>query len=333
LIQGSSPPANGEPMDLEPQPLSALFDDYDEQIEALRLQLPNEKQQKVDNLYLLRYLLSYGGPSAAAAAAVVKALEWREAHSALVAAARSCSDEQDSTQALSEFIDPTTLKILDSCLVARFAGESSRPRNFPVYVIQSGHSSLRKLMSHVPGDSVSLWLTWRNEIGHWRCDAASRKSGRLLKQLNIMSLKGCRLMDQDPRFFLAYGRSSSRSEWLHPQLLARQIVVHPPVFMSYFWALGRKLVSKRLLSKVRVYSGSPADHLAEYLDNPMLDELVSSLSVVQQGGPAVDDDVETQTGVAATEWVEAADSIDVFDKPLPENFLPAKVGRRPLEKE
>mmetsp|Transcript_87366 Transcript_87366/g.232073 ORF Transcript_87366/g.232073 Transcript_87366/m.232073 type:complete len:317 (-) Transcript_87366:93-1043(-) len=308
-------------MELASPPLAELFDKYEDQIEVLRDSLPVGRRRLTDNLFLLRYLLSYGAPSSAAAEAVVKALEWRESHSTLVEAARECENELDSSP-LREHISAEHLRTLDSCLKAAFAGTTECPPGFPLYQIQSGQSAIRELMGLVPGDAVSLWLTWRNEIGYWRCDTQSRRSCHLVKQIVVMNLAGCRLMDQDPRFFVAYGRSSKRSEFLHPQLLARQVVVNPPAFMGYFWALGKRLLSERLLKKVHIHNGKPGEHLAKYFQGSPPVELVESVgkkpadcshrdSVASDGPHKADKEKHHQ---AAIRWAESATCVDM---PLP----------------
>lgn len=304
-------------MELASAPLAELFDQYEDQVEALRDSLPAARRRFTDNLFLLRYLLSYGGPSQAAAEAVVKALDWRESHAPLVEAARNCEDELDSSP-LREYISAEHLRTLDSCLKASFVGTTECPAGFPLYQIQSGQSALRELMGKVPGEAVSLWLTWRNEIGFWRCDAQSRRSCCLIKQIVVLNLAGCRLMDQDPRFFVAYGRSSTRSEFLHPQLLARQVVLNPPAFMGYFWALGRRLLSERLLKKVHVHSGKPAEHLAKYFQGAPPEDLLESVAKRPAAGGSrrgsATSDAQERHHEAATRWAESAGSVDM---PLP----------------
>ncbi|CAK0889397.1 unnamed protein product, partial [Prorocentrum cordatum] len=207
---------------LEPRRLADAQARHAQEVEELRGRLAAAcPGREPDDLFLLRYVLSYegGGPGAAAAAA--RAIAWREKHRGLVAAAQACTDELAS-EPLKEWISLEHLRVIDSCLVARFAGQTSTPQGFPLYVIHSGRCRLRKLMDTVDIKSVALWLTWRNEIGYWRCDAATRRSGLLMKQVVVMSMEGALMSGQDPRFFVSYGKSSKRSEYLHPQLLARQ---------------------------------------------------------------------------------------------------------------
>lgn len=318
-------------MELAYGPLSDLFDQYEDDIELLRESIPRERQQGVDNLYLLRYVLSYGGAGQATVDALLKGLEWRSSHKSLVEGARSCVDELDSSP-LAEYIPADQLKVLDSCLRASFAGRTDNPPGFPLYLIQNGQSALVDLMSQVPGEAVSLWLTWRNEIGYWRCDQASRQRCTLVKQIVLLNLAGCRLRDQDPRFFVAYSRSSKRSEYLHPQLLARQVVVNPPSFMAYFWALGRRLLSEKLLKKVVVHSGDPAKHLNIYFQGALPKMLLEA--VCRQGASsdvsAVLPSIEQEE--AAARWVQSAETMEVSlpdeafgnrDDSVPEAMMPA----------
>eukprot|EP00928_Gymnodinium_smaydae_P075454 TRINITY_DN58477_c0_g1_i1.p1 TRINITY_DN58477_c0_g1~~TRINITY_DN58477_c0_g1_i1.p1 ORF type:complete len:314 (-),score=31.35 TRINITY_DN58477_c0_g1_i1:150-1091(-) len=311
-------------MELQSAPLPQLLDSYAVQIEALRDRLPADKKRAADDLVLLRYLLSYRDAIPAAAEAVLKALEWRETYRDLVEAARHCENELDSSPLL-PYIKADDLQILDACLKAAFAGCTASPPEFPLYVIQSGRSQLRELMGHVCTESVSLWLTWRNEIGYWRCDAASRNTGFLVKQIVVMNLAQSRIAGQDPRFFVAYGGSSKRSEWLHPQLLGRLIVVNPPAYMSYFWALGRRLVSERLLSKVHVHNGEPAAYLATYFKNDLPAEVSSALDGYGRVGNADVEGLEqdAKTIQSATAWVESVSSVECFDAGLPEEIVNA----------
>lgn len=282
--------SDGTAVDLESPCLSELVKIHEQDLKKLRSELNAQRaEEDFDDVFLLRYLLSNGDPGHHTVEAVKKAQYWRKEYSTLVASAKAnaCSGHLDSS-ALKEYMSDEDLATLDSCLKATFTCSTTQPPDFPMYVIHSGKAKLTKLMGQVSIESVGLWLTWRNEIGFWRCDAASRKSDRLLKQIIVMNMAETSFWEQDMRFFMAYGNSSNRANWLHPQLLARNIVVNPPSYMSFFWMVGRQLVSERLLKKVHVHDGPPHDYLQLYYGGTLPTQFLHAL----EGGEVQDVSVE-----------------------------------------
>lgn len=273
-------------MELELPALSELLKTHKEDLQQLRKTLNTFSGDVFDDLFLLRYLLSFGGPGHETAEAVIRAQDWREKYKPLVKSAKanaSFNSYQVDSSALKEYMSADDLATLDSCLLATFTVPTKQPPDFLMYVIHSGKCKLLQLMNNVSAESVGLWLTWRNEIGFWRCDAASRLSGRLIKQIVVMDMAESKFMQQDPRFFIAYGNSSKRASWLHPQLLARNIVVNPPSYMNYFWALGRRLASQRLLKKVHVHNGVPKDYLQQYYGDALPEHFQQALNGAAAG--------------------------------------------------
>lgn len=303
----------GHATELDLPALSELLKTHKADLDKLRLALSAQHQREdLDDVFLLRYLLSYGGPGCNTVEAVMKSQEWRDKYSALVASAKANAAMDGYTvdsSALKEYMSSDELAILDSCLRATFSCPTNYPPNFPMYVIHSGKCKLLQLMGNVSIESVGLWLTWRNEIGFWRCDTLSRQKGRLIKQIIVMNMAESSFWDQDPRFFVAYGNSSNRATWLHPQLLARQVVVNPPAYLSYFWALGRRLVSERLLKKVYVHDSQAHDYLKLYYGDTLPEEFQQALQGGEVAHGRESSNLETNdanAGEAAAHWVESA---------------------------
>uniref|UniRef100_A0A0G4HCL8 CRAL-TRIO domain-containing protein n=1 Tax=Chromera velia CCMP2878 TaxID=1169474 RepID=A0A0G4HCL8_9ALVE len=194
--------------------------------------------EECDSIHILRYALSFDNTTDAAKA-LTKAIEWRSTRSDLVKAARNGQG----------FLpDGETEETFREFCIAGFHGRTQE--GHLVYIIRSGLSNMPAVLNSAGRQKVTDFLTLRNEIGFHQCDKLTRETGYLHKVVVLLDMRHSSLSNQDFRFLSAYGESSKRSEFLHPQLLGQQIVLNPPGYVSMLWDVGRKMMSKRTLRKI-----------------------------------------------------------------------------------
>jgi len=224
-------------------PLSSLLSQKAGQIESLRRQLEAEAAEaEVDDVWLLRYVLSFESRPAEAATAARKALQWRHDHRELIQAAKM--------RRLPPGLSMEDVQALQCMLVSGF--HFTTAFGDPVFVIRAGQSNQSLLLDMVGEDKVELWMTYLGECAWQLCETATRRNGYFVKQFTLQDFSSAS-MSQDRRFFKILGRNSKMNEWLRPQFMGRAIFFNTPTWMSLAFAIASKLVSQKFLSKIWVH--------------------------------------------------------------------------------
>jgi len=223
-------------MDRTQPSIATLLADNAEAISAIRASLADEPLAvRYDDLFLVRFILSNGKGAEAAVRATV---HWREDNAERLK--RSGSGEKHPMEAemgrlnIADVLDTRTL--LDE----------------PVFVVRSGLCQNRLLMDTYTEDQIIDYLSWSKEYIFQLCDEATRRTGRLVKQVNVIDMHGLRLADQDKRFYRALGRSSKDTELYYPQLLAVTAGVNAPTFLNLIWVFVKRLMPKKTIEKTRI---------------------------------------------------------------------------------
>jgi hypothetical protein len=234
--------ASLEGMAAAPTPLAQLYAEHAASIAALRAELGADLPQLYDDLYLLRYTLSY--PSAPErTAALRKGIAWRAAHAELLADAAAGRP-------------PPAAQAISSSQVAAFHGATRG--GDPLFVVRSGLCSPVELMKIVSVPDFTGWLMYYREVGFLMCDKETRARGHLVKQITVVDLKDSPLSVFDRPYFSALGEASTISEYVYPQLLRRSVLMHPPSFFSTVFAFIRPFMSAKSLEKTTLCPGATA---------------------------------------------------------------------------
>lgn len=226
-------------------PVDKLLHDHAGVLQELRDSLSiQELPMYVDDVWLLRYILSYKCKVKAATDAARRALEWRSSPhgEAVIDAARvrapppSFSDDE--------------LRNIDAFLVSGFHHVSSFED--PVLVIRAGLSNAQVLMDTISIEKLTAWLTYFNECAYQYCDAQTRRRGYFVKVITMMDLQDVRFI-QERRFFKAMGASSKTNEWLFPQLIGKTIFLNPPGWVKFAFTVASKFMSPKSIEKVTIH--------------------------------------------------------------------------------
>lgn len=229
------PPNLGAP----PQSIDALLAEHAAAIAALRAALGAELPAHWDDLFLLRYVLSFA--EAERAAAVRKALAWRAAHAALLAGAAAGAPPPHGAQ-LSPF------------QAAGLHGATSQGDS--LFVVRAGLSDVPGMVA--AGVTTEMFVEWTihfREICFLAADRETRARRRLVKSISLVDMRSAS-MGFTSRFASAIGESSKLSEFLYPQLLRRTVLFNPPSFFSVLFAIVKPLLPAKSLEKTAVCPGS-----------------------------------------------------------------------------
>jgi hypothetical protein len=130
----------------------------------------------------------------------------------------------------------------------------------PLYIVRAGLCGPSELMRRVSTADFMAWLMHMKELAFIMCDKATRERRVMVKLISIVDLSGVTLaMGADSSYQRTIGDSGKLSEVVYPQLLARQVIIHPP---SFFWALFsifKIFMSAKVMEKLGFCPGRSAE--------------------------------------------------------------------------
>lgn len=217
-----------------------LLAEHADAIATLRAAIAGDPNltSEVDDLWLLRFILSNG--SASKAVAPLRAtLAFRKENGERLA------------QAASEYPDPKHADMNKFSIADLLPAHVTTLSDEPILVVRVGRSDVKTLMDRYTEDEVVDYLNYSKEIAFLRCDATTRETRRLVKMITILDLAAMKLNGSDKRFMKALGRSSREAEVRYPQLLALTVPINAPFFVNLLWGLGKRFLPARTLAKMR----------------------------------------------------------------------------------
>lgn len=234
-------------------PLTDLLFRHRHEVAELRDELNRNEAVEVgnalvaDDVWLLRYVLSFHvtkGAVAVAGEAAKKALQWRQENAALIDAARKRSPPPEFSDA--------ELVAIELFFAAAFFCTSAF--GDPLFISRLGSYNLKALMDQVSEEKMELWISYTNECVWQYCEAATRRRGFFVKQINIQDAAAT-AMSQERRFLRALGRSSKTNEWLRPQLIGKTYIMNPPTWLKLAHKIAGNFMSRKSLEKVWIHPG------------------------------------------------------------------------------
>ena len=223
---------------LAPAPLDALLAAHAPAIAALRAPLAAKLPAHWDDIYLLRYCLSYPEPERAAA--VRKALAWRASHAALLAGAR-------------EGAAPPHHGKIAPFQAADFHGATKHGDS--LFIVRGALSDVPGLVKE--GVTTAMFVEWNmhyREVGFLAADRETRARRVLVKNISLIDMRHLPF-SFNTRYASAIGECSKLSEFLYPQLLKRTILFNPPSFFNVVFAIIKPFMSAKSLEKTTLCRG------------------------------------------------------------------------------
>ncbi len=105
----------------------------------------------------------------------------------------------------------------------------------PVQVIRAGLTNISGLFSNCNVQDIMEEMTLSKENAYTICDAATRKSGKLVKQIVIFDMASVGWIIPGSELISSQNKASEIAKDLYPQLLEKVIIMNAPWFMSQLW--------------------------------------------------------------------------------------------------
>lgn len=228
------------------------------EVEELRAALAGEPWPALDELGLLRYVMSF--PTVAAAAeAAREGQAFRAKH---LDALQSISQGRPFPRAG----EPGMEKLAAGC---NFLEGRAQEGQLVLHVRSSAIES-RRLGVDVDPESVGLYIMANRESAHLICDADTRRTGELKKLVVVNDLTGMGVWDMPGGAFASVAAEVARlTELAYPQLMDRVIFANGGFVFRAVFAVLRPMISQASAQQVRFCAGS-AELEKEGLQAPAL---------------------------------------------------------------
>ncbi|KAI8803806.1 CRAL-TRIO domain-containing protein [Cladochytrium replicatum] len=209
---------------------------YRTQIDELKAacadMVPSDPPEPYDDLFFLRFLLTYKGSVAEALAIVRRTITWRLENADVLKRIREGTggplyDEKVSLYSVSSLHGSTV------------------DGNHPVFIIRTGLTDVKLILDVAKPEEFLTWAIMQREQYFAVCDAATRRTGRLVKAFIINDFRGARISWSliDSRIMKISGSAGREGDLYYPQLLAATVVVNAPsVALSFAFGIFRSFL-------------------------------------------------------------------------------------------
>jgi hypothetical protein len=195
-----------------------------------------------DEIHLLRFCLSFSD-AAKRETAARKCIAWRADNAALLAAAREGRPL------------PKDALIKQLCLTG-YHGATSLGE--PVSIVRAGLCA-PDLLELVTAAEFYEWLLYQKELSFLACDAATRARRHVVKCISVVDLMGVTIANACSAASIKYqtivAETRKVSEYAYPQLLGKQILLHPPRFFAAMFSVVKQFMSERVVEKLGICPG------------------------------------------------------------------------------
>jgi len=230
------------------EPVCVLVETHSLEIDKLRegllAEMKSDVPEFVDDLFLLRYVLSNLSKPDKMLPMALKAVQWRMENADIIAAARSRSYAKLG-------LTVRELRAADLFQPARYLGATTC--GDPMVFVRPAAVNQSALMDILSEEALHKLVTFFNEIAWDYCNMETRRRGYMVKQYTFVDCTNATLI-YDRRFINVIGKVSKQNEWLRPQLLAKSVILNPPSWVRAGFAVAELFVSRKAMAKVALYS-------------------------------------------------------------------------------
>jgi hypothetical protein len=219
------------------------------ELKRLRAALGGDLPASWDDIALLRFCLSFTGDAAKQESSVRACIAWRAKNAAMLdAVATGTPLPKDA--------------LIKSLCLTDYHGATQLGE--PVSIVRAGLCSPPALLAVVSSEEFAEWLLYQKEVSFRICDAATRKSRLLVKCITVVDLLGVTVMSASSSASIQYQKivaeTGKISEFVYPQLLGRQILLHPPRFFAAIFSVIKQFMSERVVEKLGFCPGPGEQH-------------------------------------------------------------------------
>lgn len=215
-----------------------------DELQALVRGMSDYDEARHDDLHLLRFLLSHKMRPIAASKAFGNALRWRSENKIdEISAAIRNGLEQPGFPRYNDIFPKFPAQI--------FIPPS--PVEQPYFFGSAGAADIHGLMQAItPADFVQ-YTFYINERLFFECDAATRRTGRIVRFVRVVDARGFGVKHFNLQFARANAAAARMSEDAYPQLLGAMFVCNVSTTFKTLWdTTVARLMPKRVLEKTFV---------------------------------------------------------------------------------
>mmetsp|Transcript_7495 Transcript_7495/g.26751 ORF Transcript_7495/g.26751 Transcript_7495/m.26751 type:complete len:478 (+) Transcript_7495:189-1622(+) len=199
-----------------------------------------------DEIFFLRYILSYG--SAAGAEEAVRAtLAFR-------AEPRNLARIREAARGLDAFRRSHLGKLFEAYYCAGLLPGGIRGGGF-LMMVRGGPSNMPGLQANVTQEEQFDIQISHREIAYAQADRVARSEGRLVKQVIIFDMADVALSTMlDRRTSAVHARVSKLSAVLYPQMQDKLCILNAPTWMEMVINMFKTILPARVFSRTELYS-------------------------------------------------------------------------------
>jgi hypothetical protein len=221
-------------------PLDELLKQHRAEIDSLSKLLQDVLGPEYDDIWLLRYILSFKSAKEAEEACRF-CIEWRKKY-------------KDDLQLIESGQDHPLKKTFNQFQVV--SEHKYTTDGEPLYYVRIGLCNTKALMDAMPYEDVLVYMTLSRAKQLKYCDEMTRKEGRLVKVISVLDLQGFSpTRGNDSRFQRVLGEGSKLSERLFPQLLGISVMVNSSKVFIIAFNVIKHIMSKKTVEKTRFCPG------------------------------------------------------------------------------
>lgn len=231
--------------------LGQLIEENREVIDEMRLKVAEASgydAQRHDDVHLLRFVLTHGDASSAAAA-FRSALAWRRSYN-MDAVARDIRKSGYRPDRLAGY--PDVHRYLPLHLI-RHSGQ-------PVVFISAAEVDIEGLARTVSAEDYVTYTHHFTELVALLCDLETRRTGRLVKHLRLADVTSLGMHHINVQYFRKVAAATKGAEDAYPQLLGNMVIANPSAAVKGLWdASLRHLLPKRMIERTLVVQPTASD--------------------------------------------------------------------------
>ena len=222
--------------------MATLLSRHREALDRLRHSLSDVLGPSHDDLFLLRYLLSFD--PAAAAEAVRWAIAWRAEPANLYWLQKA---EEKEARMMAMNFDPSKVAAINISAYHKGLKDGG-----PLQIVRPGLVDFGPMLELHDHERMVMFHVMQKEVAWRMCDRRTRETGRLVKLVVINDFTALRMSMPPKKVMESYSASSKLAERLYPQMLQTTVCINVPTWFSMVIKVGKLFMSAKTLEKFKI---------------------------------------------------------------------------------
>lgn len=193
----------------------------------------------IDELFVLRFLLSTNGNVDESIDRIKKCIEWRSKNLSIL-----------------QFKSVDDIPNAKTFLKYSQVGFSGHIDNNPVFIVRVGYCNLHMIMKELTVDQVRDFLLVTEEHCFQAVDKLTRQTGVIHKMVNIIDMRDITMDNVNLSFIRGLAKASSMSSYIYPQLVCYKAFVGVPRALRGMWNMFNSFFNTSAVKKHILCAGN-----------------------------------------------------------------------------